>query len=94
MGSAQIKEIGIKQGTVTINVLSTLPNGKMIYNIPSLTKNGIPFTSGDMVVPEATNTNLTAFAFNFEGYVLDLTGQEGRLGGDTRKSRQSMGRRR
>ena len=83
LGSAQIKEIGIKQGTVTINVLSTLPNGKMIYNIPSLTKNGIPFTSGDMVVPEATNTNLTAFAFNFEGYVLDLTGQEGRLGGDT-----------
>lgn len=83
MGSAQIKEIGIKSGTVTIYVLSTLPNGKMIYNIPSLKKNGLSFTSGDMIVPEATNTNLTAFAFDFQGYVLDLTGQDGRLGGDT-----------
>jgi hypothetical protein len=83
MGSAQIKEIGVKSGTVTIYVLSTLPNGKMIYNIPSLKKNGLPFTSGEMFVPEATNTNLTAFEFDFQGYILDLTGQDGRLGGDT-----------
>jgi hypothetical protein len=83
MGSAQIKEIGIKSGTVTVNVLSTLPNGKMIYTIPSLTKNGVPFTSGDMLIPEAINTNLTTFDFDFQGYILDLTGQDGRLGGDT-----------
>ena len=85
LGGAQIREIGIKSGTVTVNVLSTLPNGKMIYNIPSLKKNGIAFTSGEMIIPEATptNTDLTSFTFNFEGYVLDLTGQEGRLGGDT-----------
>ena len=83
MGSAQIKEIGIKSGTVTVNILSTLPNGKMIYNIPSLTKNGVPFTSGEMIVPEATNTDLTAFTFDFQGHVLNLTGQDGRLGGDT-----------
>ena len=83
MGGAQIKEIGIKSGTVTIYVLSTLPNGKMIYNIPSLKKNGLSFTSGEMLIPEATNTDLTAFEFNFQGYVLDLTGQNGRLGGDT-----------
>jgi hypothetical protein len=83
LSGAQITEIGIKEGTVTINMLSTLPNGKMIYNIPSLTKNGVPFTSGEMIVPQATNTNLTTFDFDFEGYILDLTGQEGRLGGDT-----------
>ena len=83
LGGVQINEIGIKQGTVTVNVLSTLPNGKMIYNIPSLKKNGVSFTSGDMIIPEATNTDLTSFSFNFEGYVLDLTGQENRLGGDT-----------
>ncbi len=83
LGEAQITEIGIKEGTVKINVLSTLPNGKMVYNIPSLTKNGIPFTSGDMIVPEATSNELTTFSFDFQGYVLDLTGQEGRLGGDT-----------
>ena len=35
-----------------------------------------------MFIPEATS-NLTAFEFDFEGYTLDLTGQEGRLGGDT-----------
>ena len=83
MGNAQIKEVGIKSGTVKINVLSTLPNGKMIYNIPSLQKNGVPFTSGDMIVPEATNVELTTFEFDFEGYILDLTGKEGRIGGDT-----------
>ena len=79
----EIKEIGIKNGKVTIYVLSTLPNGKMIYNIPSLKKDGVSFTSGEMFIPEATSNNLTAFEFDFEGYTLDLTGQEERLGGDT-----------
>ena len=37
----------------------------------------------EMFVDEATNTDLTAFPFDFQGYILDLTGQEGRLGGDT-----------
>ena len=83
LGGAQIREIKIKQGTVKINVLSTLPNGKMVYNIPSLTKNGVPFTSGDLIIPEANSTNLTTFSFNFDGYVLDLTGQDGRENGDT-----------
>ena len=83
LNGPQIEEVGIKEGTVSINVLSTLPNGKMIYNIPSLKKNGASFTSGDMIIPEATNTNLTSFDFNFEGFVLDLTGEEGRVGGDT-----------
>ena len=85
-GDAQITEIGIKSGTVKINVLSTLPNGKMIYNIPSLKKNGVSFTTLDfneMIIPQATNTDLTAFNFDFEGYILDLSGKEGRLGGDT-----------
>ena len=83
LGGAEIREIKIKQGTVKINVLSTLPNGKMVYNIPSLTKNGVPFTSGDLIIPEANSTNLTTFSFNFDGYVLDLTGQDGRENGDT-----------
>ena len=78
-----ISEIGIKDGTVAINVLSTLPNGKMVYNIPSLTKHGATFSSGDMIVPEATSTELTTFNFDFQGYKLDLKGEEGRLGGDT-----------
>ena len=82
-GSAQIQEIGIKEGTVSVNVLSTLPNGKMIYNIPSLKKNGIPFTSGEMIIPQATSNNVTTFIYDFEDYVLDLTGEEGRIGGDT-----------
>ena len=83
LGISEITEIGIKEGTVKINVLSTLPNGKIVYNIPSLTKNGIPFTSGDMIIPQANNTDLTTFSFDFEGYVLDLTGEDGRPGGDT-----------
>lgn len=82
-GSAQFQEIGIKEGTVSVNVLSTLPNGKMIYNIPSLKKNGVSFTSGEMIVPQATSNNVTTFIYDFEDYVLDLTGEDGRIGGDT-----------
>ena len=83
LGNTQIKELGIKSGTVTVFALSTLPNGKMIYNIPSLKKNGIPFTSGPMYIPKATNSTLSSFEYNFEGYTLDLTGEENRIGGDT-----------
>ena len=83
LGGVQLNEVGIKSGTVTVNVLSTLPNGKMIYNIPSLKKNGVSFSSGDIIIPQATGTELTTFEFNFEGYKLDLTGEENRNGGDT-----------
>ena len=83
LGGVQLNEVGIKSGTVTVNVLSTLPNGKMIYNIPSLKKNGVSFSSGDIIIPQATGTELTTFEFNFAGYKLDLTGEENRDGGDT-----------
>ena len=83
LGGVQLNEVGIKSGTVTVNVLSTLPNGKMIYNIPSLKKNGVSFSSGDIIIPQATGTELTTFELNFEGYKLDLTGEENRDGGDT-----------
>ena len=79
----QLKEVKIKSGTVTINVLSTLPNGKLIYKIPSLKKNGISFNSGDIIVPENTSATPTQYFFNFDDYVLDLSGEENRLNGDT-----------
>ena len=55
----------------------------MIYNIPSLKKWCIPFTSEKMIIPQANSNNVTTFAYDFEDYVLDLTGEEGRIGGDT-----------
>jgi len=79
----QLKEVKIKSGTVTINVLSTLPNGKLIYKIPSLKKNGISFNSGDIIVPENTSATPTQYFFNFDDYVLNLSGKENRLNGDT-----------
>ena len=80
---AQIKEIGIKKGLVIVNILSTLPDtGRIIYNIPSLSKNGILFTT-ENIVPPSINGEMTQYAFNFDGYKLDLTGQENRIGGDT-----------
>ena len=82
LGSAQITEIGVKEGTVTLNVLSTLPNGRIIYSIPSLSKNGVPFYT-ENVIPTSQNGELTSFEFDFAGYVLDLTGKEDRDGGDT-----------
>ena len=83
LGSARLTEIGIKEGTVTINVLSTLPDtGTIIYAIPSLSKNGISFETS-VKVPPNSNGVATQFIFNFSGYTMDLTGKNDREGGDT-----------
>jgi len=83
LGSAKLTEIGIKEGTVTINVLSTLPDtGTIIYAIPSLSKNGISFKTS-VKIPPNINGVMTQFIFNFNGYTMDLTGKNDRLGGDT-----------
>ena len=83
LGSARLTEIGIKEGTVTINAQSTLPDtGTIIYAIPSLSKNGISFETS-VKVPPNTNGVMTQYVFDFSGYTMDLTGQNNRLGGDT-----------
>tara|TARA_B100000767_G_scaffold148243_1_gene139624 strand:- start:1754 stop:3769 length:2016 start_codon:yes stop_codon:yes gene_type:complete len=83
LGSAKLTEIGIKEGTVTINALSTLPDtATIIYAIPSLTKNGMSFETS-VKVPPNTNGVATQFIFNFDGYTMDLKGKIDRLGGDT-----------
>ena len=83
MKSAKLTEIKIKEGIVTISALSTLPDtGRIEYNIPSLSKNGVPFTSVS-IIPPTINGEMTEIAFHFDDYILDLTGQEGRIGGDT-----------
>lgn len=83
LGAARLTEIGIKTGSVTINALSTLPDtGTIIYTIPSLSKNGTTFET-EVKIPPNTNGVPTQFVFNFDGYIMDLTGKEGRVGGDT-----------
>jgi hypothetical protein len=83
LGDAQITEIGIKTGIVNIHLVSTIQDtGRIIYNIPSLSKNGIPFTT-EKIVPTTINGESTIYQFNFEDYVLDLKGKAGRIGGDT-----------
>ena len=83
LGSARLTEVGIKEGTVTINALSTLPDtGTIIYAIPSLSKNGISFDT-TIKIPPNTNGIATQFFFNFDGYTMSLTGQKDRIGGDT-----------
>jgi len=83
LGSARLTEIGIKTGSVIINAVSTLPDtGTIIYAIPSLTKNGVIFETV-LKVPPNINGEPTQFTFSFDGYVMDLTGEDGRVGGDT-----------
>ena len=83
LGDAQITEIGIKTGLVNIHLVSTIQDtGRIIYNIPSLSKNGIPFST-EKIVPTTINGESTIYQFNFEDYVLDLKGKSGRIGGDT-----------
>lgn len=82
-GSAKLTEIGIKTGYVSINAVSTLPDtASVIYSIPSFTKNGIPFETV-VKIPPSSNGELSTFTFNFDGYKMDLTGEYGRIGGDT-----------
>ena len=83
LGDAQITEIGIKTGIVKISLISTIPDtGRIIYNIPSLKKNGIPFST-EKIVPTTIFGESTDYIFDFQDYVLDLTGKDGRIGGDT-----------
>ena len=83
LGDAQITEIGIKTGLVNIHLVSTIQDtGRIIYTIPSLSKNGIPFST-EKIVPTTINGESTIYQFNFEDYVLDLKGKSGRIGGDT-----------
>jgi len=83
LGSARLTEIGIKEGTVTINAISTLPDtGTIIYAIPSLSKNGFSFETS-VKIPPNTNGVMTQFVFDFSGYTMDLTGKYDREGGDT-----------
>ena len=83
LGDAQITEIGIKTGLVNIHFVSTIQDtGRIIYNIPSLSKNGIPFST-EKIIPTTINGESTIYQFNFEDYVLDLKGKSGRIGGDT-----------
>jgi hypothetical protein len=83
LGSARLTEIGIKEGKVIINALSTLPDtGTIVYAIPSLKKNGLPFET-IVKVPPNNNGVPTQFTFSFDGFVMDLTGEDGRVGGDT-----------
>ena len=80
---AQIHEIGIKKGSVSIFAISTIPDtGRIIFNIPSLKKNGVEFTT-ENIVPPSVNGELIRFDFDFNDYTLDLTGKENRTGGDT-----------
>tara|TARA_B110000240_G_C13509219_1_gene458177 strand:- start:1518 stop:3572 length:2055 start_codon:yes stop_codon:yes gene_type:complete len=83
LNGAQIHEIGIKEGSVSIFALSTIPDsGRIIFNIPSLKKNGIEFTT-ENIVPPSINGEFTRFDFDFNNYTLDLTGKDNRIGGDT-----------
>ncbi|MBT5858362.1 MAG: hypothetical protein HOH88_00675, partial [Flavobacteriales bacterium] len=83
IGDAQLREIKIKKGEVKMIVLSTLPDtGRIYYNIPSLTKNGVPFVS-ENVIPPTQFGEWTTITHNFDGYILDMTGKEDREGGDT-----------
>lgn len=83
LGRARLTEIGIKTGSVIINAVSTLPDtGTIIYTIPSLTKNEEIFETV-VKIPPNINGEPTQFTYSFDGYVMDLTGKEGRDGGDT-----------
>ena len=83
VGTARLTELGIKQGSVSIVASSSLPDTvSIIYSIPSLTKNGIPFETL-VKIPPNINTIPTTLSFNFDEYIMNLTGKDGRVGGDT-----------
>ena len=83
IGSARLTELGIKDGSVSIIASSSLPDTvSVIYKIPSLTKNETPFETL-VKIPPNINTEPTNLFFDFSGYKMNLTGKDGRVGGDT-----------
>ncbi len=83
LGSAKITEVGIKEGSVIINALSTLPDtATIIYSLPSLIKDGEIFETS-VKVPPNTDGTPTRYIFQVDGYIMDLTGKENRENGDT-----------
>ena len=83
LGSARITEVGIKEGSVIINALSTLPDtATIIYSLPSLIKDGEIFETS-VKVPPNTDGTPTRYVFQVDGYIMDLTGKENRENGDT-----------
>lgn len=83
MKKVELKEVKLAKGIVTINAVSTLPDtGRILYNIPSLTQNGIPFESVN-IIPPSINGEMTTITHNLDDYLLDLSGKDGRIGGDT-----------
>ena len=83
LGTTKLTEIGIKEGYISIIATSSLPDTiSILYFIPSLTKDGVPFE--ELVkIPPNINTTPTSLYFNCDGYIMDLKGQVGRIGGDT-----------
>ena len=83
LGTTKLTEIGIKEGYISIIATSSLPDTiSILYFIPSLTKYGVPFE--ELVkIPPNINTTPTSLYFNCDGYIMDLKGQVGRIGGDT-----------
>jgi len=83
LGNTKLTEIGIKEGYISIIATSSLPDTiSILYLIPSLTKDGIPFE--ELVkIPPNINTTPTSLYFNCDDYIMDLRGKEGRTGGDT-----------
>ena len=83
LGTTKLTEIGIKEGSISIIATSSLPDTiSILYFIPSLTKDGVPFE--ELVkIPPNINTTPTSLYFNCDGYIMDLKGQVGRIGGDT-----------
>ena len=83
-GSARLTEIGIKEGSVIINILSTLPDtATIVYEIPSLKDPSGEIFAKNYKVPPNTSGEPTRFLEYFNGYTMDLTGKQGREGGDT-----------
>ena len=83
MKQVQLKEVKLEKGIVTINAISTLPDtGRILYNIPSLKRNGVSFKSVN-IIPPSINGEMITISHNLDDYSLDLTGQDGRIGGDT-----------
>ena len=65
-------------------MLSTLPNGKLIYKIPSFVKRMVYHLTQEILLYQKTyQPHLHNTFFNFDDYVLDLSGEENRLNGDT-----------
>ncbi len=75
-GSAELTEVSVEQGIITIELKSTYTEPvEYTFEFPDVTLNGQPLLIKEVVPPTTSGTQLLSKDYDIDGFVFDLTGE-------------------